>query len=152
MQWSNEDSTALHQLLSSLLRTGRQMFAVLAAERDALLQREPPANHLSEEKALLANQLAEQRQAYDQLMRDHQINDLRPILSTEAPDLVLLLDELKTVLADCEEYNHINGRLLAQTNLKYQLLNRLLKNTHTDPTYSRGGQLSESNNGSLGKA
>ncbi|MFC3853400.1 flagellar export chaperone FlgN [Salinispirillum marinum] len=152
MHWSNEQSTALHNILVSLLRTGRQMLAVLTAERDALIQREPPAASITEEKAQLASILADMHGTYDQLIDGRNIVDLRQQLASEAPDLILLLDDVKAILNDCDEYNHINGRLLARTHIKYQLLNRLLKNSHPDPTYSRGGQLSESNHGSLGKA
>lgn len=152
MQWSNEFATTLEKNLSELLSLGRQMLAALMEEYDALYQREPPATELIAQKADLAQKLVHAQEAY--LAHKAQLGDLelRSTLETQAPQLIALFDDTKSMLQQCDRHNQINGRLLTRTHIKNQLFGRLLKSHLPEPTYSRGGQLTENSGVTLGKA
>ncbi|MFY0664360.1 MAG: flagellar export chaperone FlgN [Natronospirillum sp.] len=152
MQWSDKDKTAIEQHLNELLLLGRQMLAALMEEYDALYEREPPSPDVIERKATLAQQMATAQQAYFEFISTLNGQDVRATLEASAPDLLPLLDETKSMLQQCDRHNQINGRLLARTHLKNQLFGRLLKSHLPEPTYSRGGQMTENSGATLGKA
>lgn len=152
MQWSDKDNTATEQHLKELLSLGRQMLAALMEEYDALYEREPPSPDVIERKATLAQQMATAQQAYFEFINTLNGQDLRATLEAKSPDLLSLLDETKSMLQQCDRHNQINGRLLTRTHLKNQLFGRLLKSHLPEPTYSRGGQMTENSGATLGKA
>lgn len=152
MQWSDSYEKDLEKHLSELLSLGRQMLAALMEEYDALYQREPPSTEVITQKATLAQKLATTQEAYVTHIKALDGIDLRATLEAQAPRLIPLLDDAKSMLQQCDRHNQINGRLLTRTHVKNQLFGRLLKSHLPEPTYSRGGQMTENSGATLGKA
>lgn len=126
---------ALQGLVEFQLKNAQELSEVLVLEQHAI------ANRQSKEIESIAKQkitLIEQLQTTDDRIRRHPDVDT---LTTD-PELSPLVDQIRTIVSQCQQANDINGQALQRAQLSFNKLNNLMKQSQgkLGMTYTSEGQ------------
>ncbi|EGA63495.1 flagellar export chaperone FlgN [Vibrio brasiliensis] len=126
---------ALQGLVEFQLKNAQELSEVLVLEQHAI------ANRQSKEIESIAKQkitLIEQLQTTDDRIRRHPDVDT---LTTD-PELSPLVEQIRTIVSQCQQANDINGQALQRAQLSFNKLNNLMKQSQgkLGMTYTSEGQ------------
>ncbi len=126
---------ALQGLIEFQLKNAQELTKVLEQEKVAI------ANRVSKDIEVIAKQkitLIEQLQTTDERVRKHP--DVAT-LSTD-PELSPLVDQIRTIVSECQQANEVNGQALQRAQLSFNKLNNLMKQSQgkLGMTYTPEGQ------------
>ncbi|MCK6262636.1 flagellar export chaperone FlgN [Vibrio sp. ZSDE26] len=126
---------ALASLVEFQLKNANDLSALLSQEKVAITQRvSSDIERLAKEKVILIDQL----QTTDQRISTHP--DVSSL--TEDGNLKQSVDQIKSIIHDCQEANLVNGEALQRAQLSYNKLNNMMQQSHgkIGMTYNAGGQ------------
>jgi len=126
---------ALHGLVEFQLKNALELNDVLEQEMHAITSRQ------SKDIEQIANKkvtLIEQLQVTDDRIRRHPDVDS---LTTD-PELSPLVEQIRTLISQCQQANEVNGQALQRAQLSYNKLNNLMKQSQgkLGMTYTAEGQ------------
>ncbi|WP_394127659.1 flagella synthesis protein FlgN [Vibrio hepatarius] len=126
---------ALHGLVEFQLKNALELSDVLEQEKHAITSRQ------SKDIEQIANKkvtLIEQLQVTDDRIRRHP--DVENL--TSDPELSPLVEQIRTLISQCQQANEVNGQALQRAQLSYNKLNNLMKQSQgkLGMTYTAEGQ------------
>lgn len=126
---------ALHGLVEFQLKNALELNDVLEQEKHAITSRK------SKDIEQIANKkvtLIEQLQVTDDRIRRHP--DVESL--TSDPELSPLVEQIRTLISQCQQANEVNGQALQRAQLSYNKLNNLMKQSQgkLGMTYTAEGQ------------
>ncbi|TFH90743.1 flagella synthesis protein FlgN [Vibrio ouci] len=126
---------ALHGLVEFQLKNALELSDVLEQEKRAITSRQ------SKDIEQIANKkvtLIEQLQVTDDRIRRHP--DVESL--TSDPELSPLVEQIRTLISQCQQANEVNGQALQRAQLSYNKLNNLMKQSQgkLGMTYTAEGQ------------
>ncbi|KOO12915.1 molecular chaperone [Vibrio xuii] len=126
---------ALHGLVEFQLKNALELNDVLEQEKHAITSRQ------SKDIEQIANKkvtLIEQLQVTDDRIRRHP--DVESL--TSDPELSPLVEQIRTLISQCQQANEVNGQALQRAQLSYNKLNNLMKQSQgkLGMTYTAEGQ------------
>jgi flagella synthesis protein FlgN len=126
---------ALHGLVEFQLKNALELNDVLEQEMHAITSRQ------SKDIEQIANKkvtLIEQLQVTDDRIRRHP--DVESL--TTDPELSPLVEQIRTLISQCQQANEVNGQALQRAQLSYNKLNNLMKQSQgkLGMTYTAEGQ------------
>lgn len=126
---------ALHGLVEFQLKNALELNEVLEQEKHAITSRQ------SKDIEQVANKkvtLIEQLQVTDDRIRRHP--DVESLASD--PELSPLVEQIRTLISQCQQANEVNGQALQRAQLSYNKLNNLMKQSQgkLGMTYTAEGQ------------
>lgn len=126
---------ALHGLVEFQLKNALELSDVLEQEKHAITSRQ------SKDIEQIANKkvtLIEQLQVTDDRIRRHP--DVESL--TSDPELSPLVEQIRTLISQCQQANEVNGQALQRAQLSYNKLNNMMKQSQgkLGMTYTAEGQ------------
>ena len=126
---------ALSSLVEFQLKSATDLSLLLEKEKAAIATRvAKDIEQLAKEKLTLINQL----QQTDQRISQHP--DVATL--TNDPELSPLVDQIRSIVHDCQQVNAVNGEALQRAQLSFNKLNNLMQQTQgkLGMTYTAEGQ------------
>ncbi len=126
---------ALKDLVAFQLQSAKSLSLLLEREKQAITQRiSKQIEAIANEKITLINQL----QTTDERIKRHP--DVKTL--TDDPALKPYVDEIRSVIHDCQQANEVNGEALKNAQLSFNKLNNLMKQSQgkLGMTYNADGQ------------
>ncbi|MCC2523298.1 flagella synthesis protein FlgN [Vibrio coralliilyticus] len=126
---------ALSSLVEFQLKSATDLSLLLEKEKAAIASRvAKEIEQLAKEKLTLINQL----QQTDQRISQHP--DVATL--TNDPELSPLVDQIRSIVHDCQQANVVNGEALQRAQLSFNKLNNLMQQTQgkLGMTYTAEGQ------------
>jgi flagella synthesis protein FlgN len=126
---------ALSSLVEFQLKSATDLSLLLEKEKAAIASRvAKEIEQLAKEKLTLINQL----QQTDQRISQHP--DVA--ILTNDPELSPLVDQIRSIIHDCQQTNAVNGEALQRAQLSFNKLNNLMQQTQgkLGMTYTAEGQ------------
>ena len=126
---------ALKDLVEFQLQSAKSLSLLLEKEKEAITQRiSKSIEAIAHEKITLITQL----QTTDERIQRHP--DVKNL--TDDPDLKPYVDEIRSVIHNCQQANDVNGEALKNAQLSFNKLNNLMKQSQgkLGMTYNSDGQ------------
>lgn len=125
----------LKDLIEFQLKNAEELSALLDQEKRAITSRiSTDIEAIAKKKITLVNQLQQ---------TDQRISRHPDVKSLTADDhLHNLMNQIRTIVHDCQQANNINGEALARAQLSFNKLNNLMQQSHgkIGMTYNATGQ------------
>ncbi|WP_321283615.1 flagellar export chaperone FlgN [uncultured Vibrio sp.] len=126
---------ALVDLVNFQLENAKALSVILRQETQAITARvSADIESIAKQKMTLIDQL----KTTDQRIASHpHVNQL-----TEDEDLSQVVNQIQSIVIDCQQVNQMNGESLNRAQLSFTKLNNMLQRTHgkVGMTYNAGGQ------------
>ncbi|MCG3730524.1 flagella synthesis protein FlgN [Vibrio cincinnatiensis] len=126
---------ALKDLVEFQLKSAEELSALLDQEKVAITRRiSTDIEAIAKQKITLVNQLQQ---------TDHRISRHPDVKSlTEDDHLHTLMNQVRSIIHDCQQSNNVNGEALARAQLSFNKLNNLMQQSHgkIGMTYNATGQ------------